>query len=55
MARGVARNFLEGGSKSSKISVTMVGQRRKFGVVEELKRSILDPFNRISNTISCLF
>ena len=36
--RGVARNFLEGSSKSSKMLVTMVGKRRKFGVVEQLKR-----------------
>ena len=28
--RGVARDFLKGGSKSPKISATMVGQRRKF-------------------------
>ena len=38
MNMGVARNFLEGGSKSSKMSVTMVGRRRKFGIVEQLKR-----------------
>ena len=36
--RGVARNFLEGSSKSSKMLVTMVGKRRKFGVVEQLQR-----------------
>ena len=32
LGRGVARNFLEGDSKSSKISTTMVGQRRGFGM-----------------------
>ena len=32
LGRGVARNFLEGDSKSSKISTTMVGQQRGFGM-----------------------
>ena len=35
---GVARNFLEGGSKSSKMSATMVDRQRKFRVMERLKR-----------------
>ena len=34
--RGVARNFLEGGSKSSKMLATMVDRRIKFWVVEWL-------------------
>ena len=35
--RGVARNFLEGGSKPSDISVTMVGRRIKIWVAERPK------------------
>ena len=38
LPRGVARNFLEGGSETSKMSATTVGRRRKLGVVERLKR-----------------
>ena len=34
----VARYLLEGGSKSSKMSATMVLQRRKFWVAKQLKR-----------------
>ena len=37
-ARGVARTFLESGSKSSKISATMVDRQRNFWVTERLKR-----------------
>ena len=32
MIRGVARKLLEEGSKSSKMSATMDGQQRKFGL-----------------------
>ena len=35
--RGVARNFSEGGSKSSKMFTTMLGRRIKFWVAELLK------------------
>ena len=38
LGRGVARIVLEGGSKSSKMSATMVDRRRKFWVAERLKR-----------------
>ena len=41
--RGVARNFLEGGSKSWKMSAITVGWRRKFWVVERLEWLISDP------------
>ena len=37
-SRGIARNFLEGGSKSSEMLTTMVGQIIKFWVAEWLKR-----------------
>ena len=37
-SRGVARNFLEGGSKSSKISATVGDQQKKIRIVERLKR-----------------
>ena len=37
-SRVVARNFLEGASKSSKMSATMVDRRRKCWVAERLKR-----------------
>ena len=37
MDRGVARNFLEGGSKSSKMSATMGVPRRKLWAAEGLK------------------
>ena len=36
--RSVARNFLEGGSKPSEMSVIMVDQQRKFRFMERLKR-----------------
>ena len=36
--RGVARNFLEGGSKSSEMSAIIVDQQRKFRFTERLKR-----------------
>ena len=36
--RGVARNFLETGSKTSEMSATMVGQRRKLWVGKRIKR-----------------
>ena len=35
--RGVARNFLEVGLKSSEMSATMVDQKRKIWVVEQLE------------------
>ena len=35
--RGVAEYFLEGRSKPLKMSATVVGQRRKFWVSEQLK------------------
>ena len=38
MCRGVAIKFLEGGSKSSKMSASMVGRQRKVGVKERPKR-----------------
>ena len=44
ISRGVARDFLEGGSKSSKMSATMVGRRRGFWDVERLKWYISDSF-----------
>ena len=44
LRRGVARDFLEGGSKSSKMSATMVDRRRGYWDEERLKRYILDPF-----------
>ena len=44
ISRGVARDFLEGGLKSSKMSATMVGRRRGFWDVERLKWYISDSF-----------
>ena len=41
---GVARDFLEVGSKSSEMPATMVGRRRKFWVAELLKGQFSDPF-----------
>ena len=38
LVRDIARNFLEGGSKSLKMSATMVGWQRKFWVLEWLKQ-----------------
>ena len=38
ITRGVGRNFLEGGSNSSKLSATMVERQKKFRVTERLKR-----------------
>ena len=38
IVRGVDRSFLEGGSKSSKISATMVGRQREFWDAERLNR-----------------
>ena len=37
-SRGVSTNILEGGSKSSKMSATMVGRGKTFWVKERLKR-----------------
>ena len=42
--RGVARKFLEGGLKSSKMSVTIVRRQRQFWVKDRLKRYISDLF-----------
>ena len=39
--RGAARNFLEGGSKSSAVLATMVGRRGGFWGAERIKRYIL--------------
>ena len=41
----VTSNFSKGGSKSSKMSFTMVEIRRKFLVTERLKRQNSDPFH----------
>lgn len=38
LCRDIARNFQEGGSKSSEMSTTMVGQQRKIWVAEWLNR-----------------
>ena len=38
VTRSTARNILEDGSKSSKASATMVGQRIKFWFMEQRKR-----------------
>ena len=35
---GVARNFFEGRSKSSKMLATMVDQQKEFWIKEQLKR-----------------
>ena len=44
VSRGVARNFIEGGSKSSKASASTVGQWIKFWTAERLKWQISNPF-----------
>lgn len=36
--KGVDKNFLEGGSKFSEMSASMVGRPRKFWFMERLKR-----------------
>ena len=44
LCRSIARNFLEGGSKSSKMSATIIGRQGGFWYAERLRRYILDPF-----------
>ena len=51
--RGVARNFLEGGSKSSTISATIVSRRRNLGLRIGLNCKFRTFFNEISRTLTC--
>ena len=53
--RSIARNFLEGGWKSSKMSATMVGRQRGFWDTKRLKRYISDSSMRFHVPKSAFF
>ena len=55
LSSGVARNFLEGGSKSSKMLATMVERRRGFWNAERLSGIFRTLSNEISRNQACLF
>ena len=56
VTRGLARKFLEGGSKSSKISAIMVGRQNKFGSSNFFfkKKDFIAPFYEWGSTASRL-